>query len=80
MQQPQHRTRRALRAPNAPTVLLQARVDPDARAAVQEAAQHSRVSIAYYMERLILQLAEQPDGLPMISPPVRQQEALDISA
>ncbi|MFS0703238.1 hypothetical protein AB6N23_01825 [Cellulomonas sp. 179-A 9B4 NHS] len=76
-----HRTRaRAQRATNAPTVLLQARVDPGARAAVQAAAQHSGVSIAYYMETLILRLAEQPEGLPVIPPPARQQEALDISA
>lgn len=62
---------RAQRPHNAPTVLLQARVAPEARSAVQEAAQRSGVSIAYYMEKLILQL-DQAGELPLVPRPSRE--------
>ncbi len=71
---------RARRPDNAPTVLLQARVHPDARRTVQEAAERSGVSIAFYMNALIARLAEDPDGLPIIPPARAQQEELPIPA
>jgi hypothetical protein len=70
--------KRTRRSANAETVLLQARVAPVARAAVQAAAQESGVSVAYYMEKLILQL-EDEGGLPLISPPRLQRETLAIA-
>lgn len=70
---------RTLRDAGASTVLLQARVAPIAREAVQEAAQRSGVSVAYYVEKLIMQL-DQAEGLPTIYPPRRQREELPIPA
>ena len=69
---------RALRPNNSPTVLLQARVAPEARAAVQDAAERSGVSIAYYMEALICRLVEENRGLPVIQSRRPQREELPI--
>lgn len=71
---------RARRREGSPTVLLQGRVAPDARAAVQEAAERSGVSIAYYMEALIHQLVDENGALPMIASPRPQREELPIPA
>ncbi|HAS33468.1 MAG: hypothetical protein CMH38_14200 [Microbacterium sp.] len=72
--------RRARRADGAPTVLLQGRVSPEARAEVQEAAERSGVSIAYYLEALIDQLVEDNGRLPIIASPRPQKEELPIPA
>src|SRR3546814_17921429 len=72
--------RRARRADGAPTVLLQGRVSPEARAEVQEAAERSGVSIAYYLEALIDQLVEDNGRLPIIASPRPPKEALPIPA
>lgn len=72
-----HRTRRA---DNAPTVLLQGRVSPEARAEVQAAARASGVSLSYYLEALVLQLADENGGLPLIEGPRPQREELPIPA
>ena len=69
---------RAQRAHNADTVLLQARVSPEARTAFKAAAKRSGVSVAFYMEKLILQL-ERDGALPVITHP-RHQEELPIPA
>ncbi|MDR7184611.1 hypothetical protein J2X85_001634 [Microbacterium trichothecenolyticum] len=71
---------RARRTDGAPTVLLQGRVSPEARAEVQEAAERSGVSIAYYLEGLIGQLVEEQGQLPVIPPPRLQREMLPIPA
>jgi len=71
---------RARRAEGAPTVLLQGRVSPQARAAVQEAAARSGVSIAYYMEALINMLEAENGQLPVIPSPRPQKETLPIPA
>lgn len=70
---------RARRPAAAPTVLLQGRVSPESRAAVQEAAERSGVSIAYYLDTLIDQLAEEHGRLPVIPSPRPQKETLPIA-
>ena len=72
-----NRTRRPY---GAPTVLLQGRVTPQARAEVQEAAERSGVSVAYYLEGLIGQLVEAQGQLPAVPPPRLQKEMLPIPA
>jgi len=71
---------RARRADNAPTVLLQGRVSPDTRAEVQAAAAESGVSIAYYLDALIMQLVEERGSLPVVDRPRPQREELPIPA
>lgn len=71
--------KRTRRADNAQTVLLQGRVAPEAREAVKAAAKRSGVSVAYYLEKLILQLEEEHE-LPTIMPPRLQKEELPIPA
>jgi hypothetical protein len=71
---------RARRSEGSPTVLLQGRVAPEARAAVQDAAARSGVSIAYYMEALINQLIAEHGILPIIASPRPQREELPIPA
>jgi hypothetical protein len=71
---------RARRREGAPTVLLQGRVAPEARAAVQDAAAQSGVSIAYYMEALIQQLVDENGTLPLVDSPRPQREELPIPA
>ncbi|NUU08424.1 hypothetical protein [Leifsonia sp. C5G2] len=71
---------RARRAEGSPTVLLQGRVAPHARAAVQEAAARSGVSIAYYLEALITQIEDTEGALPTIASPRPQREELPIPA
>ena len=71
---------RSRRAANAPTVLLQGRVSPDARAEVQDAARRSGVSIAYYLDTLIAQLVDENGSLPLVDRPVPQTEELPIPA
>jgi len=71
---------RARRRQGAPTVLLQGRVAPEVREAVQDAAASSGVSIAYYIEALIHQLVEENGHLPLVDSPRPQQEELPIPA
>ncbi len=71
---------RARRRQGSPTVLLQSRVAPEVREAVQEAAASSGVSIAYYMEALIQQLVEENGTLPLVDGPRPQREELPIPA
>ncbi|MFV0434296.1 MAG: hypothetical protein ACK5LO_09980 [Leucobacter sp.] len=61
-------------------MLLQGRVAPDVREAVQDAAANSGVSVAYYMEALIHQLVEENGQLPLVDSPRPQQEELPIPA
>jgi len=69
----------ARRPTNAATVLLQGRVSPDAREAIKAAATASGVSIAYYLEALILTM-DREGTLPVIDRPRPQNEELPISA
>ncbi|MCT2085606.1 hypothetical protein M3D75_05710 [Microbacterium enclense] len=55
-------------------------MSPRARAEVQEAAERSGVSIAYYLEALIDQLVEDNGRLPVIASPRPQREELPIPA
>lgn len=61
-------------------MLLQGRVSPEARAEVQLAAERSGVSIAYYMETLILNLVDEHGSLPLVESPRPQREELPIPA
>jgi len=70
---------RARRAEGSPTVLLQGRVAPEARDAVHKAAARSGVSVAYYLEKLIIEL-EEDGGLPVVEPPRIQHLELPIPA
>lgn len=70
--------KRAQREHNADTVLLQARVSPDARNAIKAAARRSGVSVAFYMEKLILQM-DVDGALPIIVHPRHQGEPLPIA-
>lgn len=69
---------RAQREHNADTVLLQARVSPDARNAIKAAARRSGVSVAFYMEKLILQM-DVDGALPIIVHPRHGGETLDVA-
>jgi len=71
---------RAQRSQNAPTVLLQARVAPEVRQAVKEAAERSGVSVAYYMERFVRDLVDAHGSLPTVTHPHRQRETLNVPA
>ncbi|RGE19082.1 hypothetical protein [Leucobacter sp. wl10] len=71
---------RARRRQGSPTVLLQGRVAPEVREAVQDAAASSGVSVAYYMEALIHQLVEENGHLPLVDSPRPQHEELPIPA
>jgi len=63
--------RRASRAQNAPTVLLQGRVSPETRQAFKDAAEASGVSIAYYLDALTRELVKENGGLPLVEDPRR---------
>ncbi|GAA3949977.1 hypothetical protein GCM10022383_29500 [Microbacterium soli] len=65
--------RRARRANDAPTVLLQGRVSPRARADVRQAAEASGVTMSYYLEALITKLVEDFGGMPLVDPPARDR-------
>jgi hypothetical protein len=65
--------RRARRANDAPTVLLQGRVSPEARNDVREAAEASGVTMSYYLEALITMLVEENGGMPLVDPPLRDR-------
>lgn len=61
--------RRASRAQNAPTVLLQGRVSPETRQAFKDAAEASGVSIAYYLDAFTHQLLTENGQLPLVQDP-----------
>ncbi|WP_123944984.1 MULTISPECIES: hypothetical protein [unclassified Frondihabitans] len=61
--------RRASRAQNAPTVLLQGRVSPETRQAFKDAAEASGVSIAYYLDAFTRQLVAENGQLPLVRDP-----------
>lgn len=69
---------RAQREHNADTVLLQARVHPTARNAIKAAARRSGVSVAFYLEKLILQM-DGDGALPIIVHPRHRGETLDVA-
>lgn len=71
--------RRARRANDAPTVLLQGRVSPNARDEVREAAEASGVTMSYYLDTLIAKLVSENGGMPLVDPPVRdRRNQLDL--
>lgn len=74
----ERRQTRMQRETNAATVLLQGRVAPEARAAVQAAAAKSGVSVAYYLEKFILEV-DRNGGLPLVAHPRLQKETLPIA-
>lgn len=61
--------RRASRAQNAPTVLLQGRVLPETRQAFKDAAEASNVSVAYYLDALAQRLLAERGALPLVEDP-----------
>jgi hypothetical protein len=63
--------RRASRAQNAPTVLLQGRVLPETRQAFKDAAEASGVSVAYYLDALATVLLAENGTLPLVDDPRR---------
>lgn len=71
---------RARRANDAPTVLLQGRVSPDARAEVRAAAAASGVSMSYYLDTLIKNLVDANGAMPLVDSPRPQREELPIAA
>ncbi|NYF18473.1 hypothetical protein HDC37_003337 [Microbacterium sp. AK009] len=71
--------RRARRANDAPTVLLQGRVSPTARDDVREAAEASGVTMSYYLEALINKLVDENGSMPLVDRPSRDRaNQLDI--
>lgn len=68
------------RSGDRPAVLLQARVDPEIREAVRDAAIASGVSIAYYVEALVNDMLRENGTLPRVAPPIPQREELPIPA
>ena len=70
---------RATRA-DGPSVLVQARISPDIRDEIFEAAARSGVSIAYYLETLLGQVIEADGRLPVVRSPRPQREELPIPA
>ncbi len=64
------------RPDNAPTVLMQGRVSPEARAAVQEAARASGVSVSFYLDAFIKNILRETGELPRVQPPKPQKETL----
>ena len=71
--------RRARRANDAPTVLLQGRVSPSARDDVREAAEASGVTMSYYLEALINKLVHENGSMPLVDRPARDRaNQLDI--
>ena len=65
----------APRASGAPTVPLQGRVSPEAREAARRAADAAGISMAAYLEALVLADAEH-----CIVRPPHDQEAIDLGA
>jgi hypothetical protein len=63
--------RRASRAQNAPTVLLQGRVLPETRQAFKDAAEASGVSVAYYLDALARSLVADNGAMPLVEDPRR---------
>jgi hypothetical protein len=63
--------RRASRAQNSPTVLLQGRVLPETRQAFKDAAEASGVSVAYYLDALAQNLEREHGGMPLVEDPRR---------
>ena len=65
------------RPTDAPSVVMQGRVSPEVRQLVKHAALRSGTSVSYYLDRLVLDLAEAGDGLlPTVQPPRPQEETL----
>ena len=60
---------RKRRATNAPTVLLQGRVSPQAKDEVHLAAAASGVTLAYYLDTLIADLVAEHGTLPLVAKP-----------
>ncbi|GAA2197188.1 hypothetical protein GCM10009849_05190 [Sinomonas flava] len=60
-------------------MLLQGRVTPERRAAANEAAQDSGLSLSFYLDTLIQHL-EENGGLPIFPKPRPQAEELPIQA
>jgi len=71
---------RARRRVNAPTVLLQVRVDPEIFALVNEAAAASGAAKALYMQTLLRDLADTGGRLPVLDIGRPQLEELPIPA
>ncbi len=71
---------RRRRQDNAPTVLLQVRVDPDIFALVTEAAAASGAAKALYMQTLLRSLSEPAGHLPVLDLGRPQLEELPIPA
>jgi hypothetical protein len=70
---------RARRPEGAPTTLLQARTSPEARELASRAAQLSGVTFSYYVDALLLQVAELNGGeLPLVDAPLPQHDQLPI--
>jgi hypothetical protein len=63
--------RRASRAQNSPTVLLQGRVLPETRQAFKDAAEASGVSVAYYLDALTRAMLAEHGALPTVEDPRR---------
>lgn len=70
---------RARQADNTPVVLLQGRVRPERRVAVNSAAENSGRSVGLYLDDLIRYL-EDNGGLPVFPKPTAQHEELPIQA
>ncbi len=73
------RARRSRRNPS-PTVSLQARVSPEVREGIEEAAAASGVSLAYYLEAFFRDQLANHGSLPVVDGPRPQQEELHIPA
>lgn len=63
-----------------PTVSLQARVSPEVRDLIENAAADSGVSIAYYLDSYFRQQADTVGALPLVAGPRPQREELPIPA
>lgn len=71
---------RVRRTDNTPAVLLQARVDPEIREAIQRAAADSGVSLSLYVEDVFRALITDRGALPVVDSGRPQREELPIPA
>lgn len=71
---------RVRRTDNTPAVLLQARVTPEIREAIQRAAAQSGVSIGLYVEDVFKALISDHGTLPVVESGRPQREELPIPA
>lgn len=75
-----HMSTQLRRPANAPTVQMLARVRPEVREYVHDAAKASGVTAAYYIDLLLAEMAESAGGsLPRVQRPIPQGEELPIS-